>query len=45
MTLSRLIIIDKLEVVGLFAIISITINMEPDMAASHIPFQLVPKLQ
>ena len=24
---------------------SITINMEPDMAASHIPFQLVPKLQ
>lgn len=23
----------------------ITINMEPDMAASHIPFQLVPKLQ
>ena len=26
-------------------IIPITINMEPDMAASHIPFQLVPKLQ
>ena len=26
-------------------IMSITINMEPDMAASHIPFQLVPKLQ
>ena len=24
---------------------SITINMEPDMAASHIPVQLVPKLQ
>ena len=24
---------------------TITINMEPDMAASHIPFQLVPKLQ
>ena len=24
---------------------AITINMEPDMAASHIPFQLVPKLQ
>ena len=26
-------------------LIPITINMEPDMAASHIPFQLVPKLQ
>ena len=25
--------------------VAITINMEPDMAASHIPFQLVPKLQ
>ena len=31
--------------VFLIVIILITINMEPDMAASHIPFQLVPKLQ
>ena len=27
------------------AVLSITIYLEPDMVASHIPFQLVPKLQ